>query len=282
MFSKRWLINYVLLVLIIVLTWIGYKFPIREDQKINHMAITTLQPDLVDSIRIETADASLTLKQKNNRWFITSPFLWFADNVAVNRLTTLASIPAHSKLPKSEIDLSTLGLSIPKAVVTLNQQSIAFGGTNQIGNRRYVMNDKTVFLVDDIHYAFIQQGFPGLVDKRLLPAGSGVKSLSFPEFTLTHESGSWQSDKKPSPKERIDNLIAHWQSQAASQVKVYDPGITPLKKITANFDTGESADFFVLAIKPEIIIARPDLELQFYFPEQLYYDLLSLDPAPSK
>jgi hypothetical protein len=282
MLSKRWLINYFLFILIIVFTWIGYKFPIREDQKINHKAITTLQPDLVERIRVETADGSIQLEQKQNRWFITQPFLWFADNIAAERLTTLASISAHSKLPKSQIDLSTLGLSIPRAVVTLNQQSIAFGATNQIGNRRYVMNDKTVFLVDDVHYPFIQQGFPALVDKRLLPAGSGLQSLRFGEFNLVQQAGVWQSEKKSATQQAVDRLISHWQNEPAAQIKVYDPSRTPIQKIVATFDSGENTEFYLLAIKPEIIIARPDLELQYYFPEKLYYDLLSLDQAAAQ
>ncbi len=281
MFSRRWLINYLLLVLIIIFTWIGNKYPITEDQKFDRDAITKLKPQQIESINIETADGSIQLEKNENRWFISRPFVWFADNIAVERLASLVSTKFHSKLPKSEINLSTLGLSIPKAVVTLNQKSIYFGTTNQIGSRRYLMIDSTVYLVDDIHYAFISNGIAGLVDKRLLPAGSGLKSLQLPDFTLSHQSGNWVSSNPPQNSGRIQAVIKNWQSLQASSVKAYNPDLSPLKKITAEFDNAQSSEFFLLSIQPEIIIARPDMKLQFHFPEHLYYELLSLDQAPA-
>jgi hypothetical protein len=281
MLSRRALINYLLFVLIIIFTWIGYKYPITEDQKIDHDALTTLKPKQIETIQIETADGSIQLDKKENRWFITSPFLWYADNVAVGRIASLVNTKYHSRLPKSEIDLSTLGLSIPKAVVTLNQKSVYFGTTNQIGNRRYLMVDSMVYLAEDIHYAFIKNGIAGLVDKRLLPRGPGLKALHFPDFTLHHQSGSWVSSKDPQDSDKVQTVIKNWQSLQAAAVKPYNPSLTPLKKITAEFDNAESSEFFLLSIQPEIIIARPDIKLQYHFPEHLYYELLSLDQAPA-
>jgi hypothetical protein len=281
MLSRRWIINYLLLVLIIIFTWVGNKYPITEDQKFDRDALTRLKPRQVNSINIETPDGSIELEKKDNRWFITSPFVWFADNIAVERIASLVSTKYHSKLPKSEINLSTLGLSIPKAVITLNQQMIYFGTTNQIGNRRYLMTDSTVYLADDIHYAFISNGISGLVDKRLLPTGSGLKSLQFPDFTLNHQSGNWISSKDPQDTSAVQRLINNWQNLQASTVKAYDPGLTPIKKIIAEFDNAENSEFYLLSIQPEIIIARPDMKLQFHFPEHLYYELLSLDQAPA-
>lgn len=281
MFSRRWLINYLLLILIIIFTWIGNRYPITDDQKLDQTALTTLKPDQVESIRIETADGSIQLDKKQQRWFISSPFIWFADNVAAERIASLASSTYHSKLPKSEIDLSSLGLSIPKAVVTLNQKAIYFGTTNQIASRRYLLIDSTVYLADDIHFPFISHGIAGLVDKRLLPAGSGLKSLRFPDFTLTHQQDNWLSDKAPQQAAKAAELINNWQTQAAANVKPYKSSLTPLKKIIAEFDNSQSSEFYLLSIQPEIIIARPDMKLQFHFPEHLYYELLSLDQAPA-
>jgi hypothetical protein len=281
MLSRRWLINYLLIVLIIIFTWIANKYPITEDQKFDRDALTRLKPRQVNSINLETADGSIQLEKKENRWFITSPFVWFAHNVAVERIASLVSTKYHSKLPKSEIDLSTLGLSIPKAVATLNQKTIYFGTTNRIGSRRYLMTDSTVYLADDIHYAFISNGIAGLVDKRLLPVGSGLKSLQFPDFTLNHQSGNWVSSPPPLNPDKVQTVIKNWQNLQSSKVKAYDPGLTPIKKIIAEFENDEVSEFYLLSIQPEIIIARPDMKLQFHFPEHLYYELLSLDQAPA-
>jgi hypothetical protein len=280
MLSRRWLINYFLLVLIIIFTWIGMKYPVTDEQRFDRDAITRIKPQQIETIRIQTADASISLEKKDGRWFIAEPFLWFADNIAAERLASLASAHAQSSLPSDEIDLSTLGLSIPRAVVTLNQQAIQFGGVNQIGNRRYLRVNDTVYLVDDIHFAFINQGLAGLVDKRLLPAGSGLRGLTSSGFELSLQQGQWLDGNGESDKAKA--LIDNWQSIAAARIQAYDSSFTPLQKIRAEFDDGGDEEFFLLSIQPEIIIARPKLKLQYHFPEQQYYELLSLDDAPEQ
>jgi hypothetical protein len=282
MFSRRWIINYFLLVLIIIFTWIGINNPITEDQKFDLDAITKLKPQQIETIRIETADGSVALEKKENRWFISSPYLWFADHLAVERIASLVSSKYHSKLPKSEIELSTLGLTIPKAVITLNQTSIYFGSTNQIGSRRYLLIDPTLYLVDDIHFALIDRGISGLIDKRLLPEGSGLQTLKFSGFSISHQDSGWVSSKTQQPDDKAKQIISNWQNQQASRVTTYDQSLTPLDKITATLKGDENIEFYLLAITPEIILARPDINLQFHFQDHLYYELLSLDEAPAK
>ncbi len=282
MFTRRWLINYLLLVLIIIFTWIGKRYPITEDQKFDLQSITRLNAQQVQKINIETADGSLQLRREDNRWYISSPFSWFANNIAAERIASLANVKYHSKLAKSEIDLSTLGLTIPKAVVTLNQTAVYFGSTNQIGNRRYLLVEPTVYLVDDIHFALINQGLGALIDKRLLPQGSGLSTLQSSEFDIVHEAGNWVSRSNLAQNERAQQLIKNWQTRQADLVEPYDLSLTPLKKITATLSNNTSIEFFVLSIQPEIILARPDIKLQFHFSDQLYYELLSLDQAPTQ
>ena len=277
MFTRRWLINYLLLVLIIVFTWIGNKYPITDEQKFDLEAITRMNPKQVENISIETADGSFHLKKEDNRWYFDSPFTWFADNVAIERIASLAAARYQSKLPRNEIDLSTLGLTLPRAVVTLNQSAVYFGSTNQIGNRRYLLVDPTVYLVDDVYFALINQGTGGLIDKRLLPRGSGLQSLKFSDFSIAHKNGNWITPENPAKNQRAAQLIENWQTLQASVIKAYDQSLTPLKKVTAELDNQASIEFFVLSIQPEIILARPDVNLQYHFSDQHYYELLSLD-----
>lgn len=279
--SKRMLINYLLLVLIVIFTWIGMKYPITEDQKINRNAITTLKPENISDIKIETADETITIKKQGSSWFLHSPVNWFANNIATERLTTLASLEPQSKLPRDQIDLSSLGLRFPKAVITLNQKSIYFGDTNQIGNRRYLMVEPNVFLASDIHYIFISQGISGLLDNRLLPSQLDLSALSFPSFKLSRTESGWETDAAGITKQTITQFIHNWQ-QKQGNIKPYDKTLTPLHKIKASMQNSNEIEFFVLSIKPEIIIARPDLNLQYHFPDHQYYELLSLEQAAEK
>ncbi|MBT3205982.1 MAG: DUF4340 domain-containing protein [Gammaproteobacteria bacterium] len=281
--SRRMLINYLLFILIIIFTYIGIKYPITEDQKINRNAITTLKPGNITDIKIETADEILVLKKQGTSWNIESPINWFANNIAAERIASLAAVEPQSKLPKDQIDVSTLGLRIPKAVVTLNNKSIYFGDTNRIGNRRYLMVDPNVYLASDIHYIFISQGLSGLIDNRLLPSRLELTELKFPAFTLHKSESTWSTNAENKPSQNVTQLINNWHQKQAT-IKPYDRTLNPLNKIKASLQSGSDIEFFVLSIKPEIIIARPDLNIQYHFPDHQYYELLSLDqPAePSK
>ncbi|MBL7001085.1 MAG: hypothetical protein ISR73_14560, partial [Gammaproteobacteria bacterium] len=80
--SKRMLINYLLFILIIIFTYIGINYPIREDQLINRSVITALKSQDITDIKIETADATIQLQRQGNRWHLLSPVDWFANNIA--------------------------------------------------------------------------------------------------------------------------------------------------------------------------------------------------------
>ena len=279
--SKRWLINYLLITLIIIFTWIGNTYPIKSQEGDKKNSLTRYKPKDIESIRVETADNSIQLVKNGTNWNIESPIQWHANNVTVERLTTLASIEPQSTLPKNQIDLSTLGLRIPKAVITLNDTSIYFGDTNNIGNRRYLLNEPNVYLADDIHYAFISQGLSGLVDNRLLPFKLNLTSLKLPGYLLSKQDTGWQVT--PPHEAESDNKIATqlintWRQKQASNIQTYVNNQAPLHKVTAGLSSGESIEFFVLSIQPEIIIARPDLKIQYHFPKHDYYSLFSLSP----
>ena len=280
MMSKRWIINYLLFTLIIIFTWIGAKYPITEDQLINRNAITTLKAQDINTIQIETADTKLELSKQDGQWYLLQPVQWFASNIAAERISTLATLEPQSRLPSNEIDPATLGLTIPKAVVTLNQQRIYFGDTNRIGNRRYLMVDDQVFLASDIHYPFMQTGISGLLDNRLLPPPVELQSLEFKDFNLTKTEQGWQSSTD-SPALAAQQLIDHWRQNQASSIKPFDDSLTPLQKIRAHLSNDQIIEFYLLSIKPQIILARPDLRLQYHFPDHQYYDLLSLS-APAQ
>ena len=44
----------------------------------------------------------------------------------------------------------------------------------------------------------------------------------------------------------------------------------------AILENGSEIEFHLMSIKPEIVIARPDLGVQYHFSEKQYYDLLSI------
>lgn len=277
MFSRRWIINYVLVVLIVIFTYVGNRFDVQTGfQPQQH--ITGIKPENIESVEIQTADTALALKRDNGGWMLESPIRWPANDVNVERLLTIASVETDSRLAANEIDLATLGLKFPKAILRLNDTEVLFGATNNIGARRYIMVGSTVFLLPDQHLPFITQGLTAMVDRRLLPRTDKLTALKLPGFEISRDdNNTWQLiDANGFEQGQIATLVENWQNLEASRVKLFAADKVPQQKIRVLLADGQDQEFFVMSIDPEIIIANPQIGLQYHFPAELYYQLISL------
>jgi len=275
MISKRWLINYVLILLIVVFTYIGNRYNVQPGYQPENR-ISRLKSQDIKQVRIQTADSSIQLNKVGTSWQIESPILWHANNIAVERIVGMVNAETDSRLPASEIDLSTLGLKFPKAILKLNETEFLFGATNNIGERRYIMSGNTVFLLTDKYLPFLTQGISGLVDRRLLPRSLPLQTLKLSTTTLNKTANSnWQSSSETITEAQASQIINQWQTLEATQISDYQSGQTPMQKVTAGLDNGGQIEFYVLSITPKIVIARPDLGLQYQFNKNHYYGLLA-------
>ncbi len=278
MLSRRWLINYLLIALICIFIYAGnrYKanieFPPRS-------SITSLKAQDIHTVTIQTADNNhFVLRNSSNQWRFEKPVMWPANNTVLERLVSIVQSEADSRLDADAIDLAALGLQNPRATLTLNNTRIVFGTTNNIGGRRYVKIASTVYLLADIHLHFMTQGIVGLIDRRLLPRSVSLKSLKLADLILSKSStDTWRGEAVgEAENERINTLGNNWQTLNAGRIKTYDNSKLPEQVIIARLEDGSEVDFFLMAIKPEIVIARPDLNVQYHFSEKHYYDLLSI------
>ena len=275
--SKRWLINYVLIVLICLFTFVGNRYNVETGYQPQNR-ITPLKLQDINRVSIQTADDNINLTRANGQWQIVSPIQWLANNITVERILGIANSETDSKLPANEIDLSTIGLQFPKAILSLNDTRIHFGATNQIGERRYLLVGSTVFLLPDLHLPFINGGINGIIDQRLLPRALALSSLQIGSLVITQtDNGGWQDGSSTSSPDQLNSLIGNWQTLRASRIRSFKKKAAPLQKITASLDNGNEVEFFLMSIKPEIIIARPDLGLQYHFKKDQYYNLLAIN-----
>ena len=278
MLSRRWLINYLLIALIGIFIYAGNRYQAdSEFPPVN--SISSLKPQDIHTVAIETPNNNqVDLRNNGNQWLFEKPVQWPADNTTVERLISIVQSKSDSRLPVDEIELATFGLDSPQVTLILNDTRIEFGTTNNIGQRRYVKIAATVYLLPDLHLHFITQGLIGLIDRRLLPRSISLKSLKLADLILSKSSdGTWQGEAVgEAEKERINTLGNNWQTLRAGRIKTYDKSKLPEQIIIARLENGSEIDFFLMTIKPEIVIARPDLNLQYHFSAKHYYDLLSI------
>ena len=277
MFSRRWIINYILIFLIVLFTYIGNRFDVETGYQ-PQQGVTSLKPDSIDTMEIQTADAGLMLRREDDGWMLESPIRWPANEGDVERLLGITSVKTDSRLAADEIDLATLGLQFPRASLRLNDTVVLFGGTNNIGARRYTMIGSTVYLLPDMLLPFMSQGLTGIVDQSLLPRRFALNALKLPGHEINRDANnSWRlTNANGIGQEQIVKLVDNWQNLQALRVKPFSAGKIPQQKITVQFDEDRNQDFFVMSIDPEIVIANPQIGLQYHFPADLYYQLISL------
>jgi len=169
-------------------------------------------------------------------------------------------------------------LQFPEAVLTFNDTQLLFGATNNIGKRRYIMVGSTVYLLPDIHLLYFSQGLTGIVDRRMLPRRYRLNILKLPGFEISRDANdSWQVINTDGfGQDQIVRLVDNWQDLEASAIKPFNTSATPRQKIEISLQDGSKLDFFVMSIDREIIIAHPQIGLQYHFPADLYYQLISL------
>jgi len=111
-----------------------------------------------------------------------------------------------------------------------------------------------------------------------LPRSIPLKSLRLAEFNLSKNSdGTWQADTLTDTlTDQLNALANNWQTLDAGNIKNFDKTKTAEQKIVAGLQDGSYIEFFLMSTKPEIVIARPDLGVQYHFSEKLFYDLLSI------
>ncbi len=277
MFSRRWIINYILIVLILLMTYVGNRYDVQPGFQAKPQ-ITDLSENEVDQIKVETHEERFELALIADHWWLQQPISWPANQARVGRLINLVSETTDSSLPIKEINAADFGLRLPQVLLQLNDIEFLFGSINKIGQRRYTQMGSTVYLLPDLYFPLISQGASTMMDHRLLPPTLMLQSLTLPEVQMFRsQDGQWQrQDSKSFDQDRLKQLVSNWQSLQPLRVKPFDSKPTPKEKILVQLLNGEQIELFLMSIKPEVIVANPKLGLQYYFNSKDYYQLFSL------
>ncbi|HKJ52056.1 MAG TPA: DUF4340 domain-containing protein [Gammaproteobacteria bacterium] len=276
MLSRRWIVNGLLILSILLVAFIGY----RLDAPSETAALRSpAQPGsaAIERIEIETGSASLRLVREADGWAIVEPVHWPADSNSVKRLIGIVDTGNTPPLDAASADLAALGLDKPVAQLRIGDTRVGFGATNNIGARRYTMIDSELYLLDDRQLPFVLQGLSGFVDRHLMPPRFELTALSLPGNDLVRDdSGDWRTNGDGAVDiRRLAELADNWQRLEASRISAIDPARHPQADIAATLDDGSRHQFLLLSVDPELVIANPELGLQYHFHAGLYDQLIS-------
>lgn len=260
MWARLWL-NLGLLLLVLLLALLAYYQPGLAPEA--PVKLTSLGAQQVTRLRIEQAgQAPLLLEKQAGKWHITQPVQMEANTLRVETVLRLAETESLARFPAR--DLEKFKLDVPQLRVWLNDVSIAFGDSAPLGQQRYLLLDDTVHLVADEVYYYLSGGLPLFAANTLLPRDAQLQSLTLPGFSLSRADGRWRLD--PSREVSMDDIVQFldaWRGAQALQVTRYQ-GRPGQGRVTAVLQDGAALEFSILAREPELILARPDLGLQYH------------------
>ena len=271
--SKKNLLNFTLLVFVIFLASVIY---LSEEENSALRKLTDIDLNNITSINIRhQKNNTILIKQNNNQWQITQPVNIAANNFRIQSILKLLKTPVHNQYSLDEIDTKTIGLEQPQTTVQFDKLTIEFGITNPATDLRYVKLNNHVYTIEDVYYPLINSHFGTLVSLNLLPDDSDIRKLILVNQTISKDdSGLWSSNSDISA-DNIIKTIQHWQQDQAFAVHEYMPRKELEKVFIYLQNQQQPITYTITDTDPWLIIARPDIGLEYHLDIEAYNHLIS-------
>lgn len=274
---SRITLNLALLVTLLVLGAVLYFEPGKRASD----TATLLQLDdaRLDKITLRNKE-TIVFEKKDGHWSLTAPFQAPVNQVRVRQLIDIAKAPIDSQYPVKPEDLPKFELAQPKATLELGGTSLAFGGSDPINLRRYVLKDGTLYLVNDDFYHHLMAAATDYVDKKLLPEEARVTAIEIPGLkAVLDKDGKWTREPAGDQPD-LAELATLWSTARAIDVRQVTQPVQG-DRVKIGLASGAAVEFVIIQREPDLILARPDLALQFELTGESARQLLNLSKPAS-
>lgn len=276
--NSRSLLNLFLLLLLLAV----YLTFSSEDEAPAVQRLTQLQLDEINLIRIPRDNNHDIVIEKisdasgKQSWQMQQPYSIKAHQFRVNTLLKLSQLPVEQSWSVDELNLADYGLEPPRARIQFNQQQIAFGKTSPLNNKRYLLHKNQISLHADETYPLVSAQPASLVDLHLLQQAEPL-AVTTPELQIfKNDAGHWQSEQALTA-DQIQTVLQHWENAQAFAVHAYMPR-KQLGKITIQL-AQQSIEYEITDDDPWLILARPDLGIEYHLDASLKNPLLGIPDA---
>lgn len=280
--NKRNLLNLGLLLLIGVLVLLTvYEPGIEKPKEPPHLL--SLKRDDVKTIRIERDEQKTVELARDNQgnWQLIQPLKIAASEFRISSLLRITEQQSLGDFPADAEHLTRYGLDKPRVTLVLNDTTkIAFGNSTPLDQRRYVQVGDQIHLISDSLYYHLIGRYTTFIRQDILPEGSSITAMTLPDLKIAWQEKQWLVDPKPEKfsADQVTQLIDAWKVASAIEVKPYNgqsgDAITVQLK-----GKGEALKFLLTARKPDLVLARPDLGIEYHLPDTSADELLTLTPV---
>jgi hypothetical protein len=232
--------------------------------------LTTLNPAEINHIQVSRLQRPmLTFDRQADGWLLAGEPPLPASAFQVRALLAILQAETGRHYPADTLDLGELGLDPPQASIVLDDRTtLRIGSTEPLDNMRYVQYGATVYLVADRYQHLINADRTNFIERRLLDPAAVITRLSLPDLTLAQTAaGHWEllPDNPDISAAAIQQLLTNWRQASALYVRSYEKG-TAGARITLDLAGSDVPLVFELVSRsPELVLARPDLGIQYHF-----------------
>ncbi len=261
--DKRTKTNILLLGLIVLLLFISTGIDKEEQVVLNR--VSNIDAGTITDIRVSRKNGEdyVFIKQADG-WHMQSPLQYLANETRINAMLRMLKAESHAELEPAAVQLARFELDDPDVTLQLNEHVFRFGNTDGIDQRRYVLFNDKIYMVNDFLYQQLETNAEFFADTRLLKQGAKIATLAFPDNTLQQIDGVWQMqqpiDIKPG---QIERLVYSWENAVAISVSSYKEPETDIP-ITITTADNRTLPFNIVDTDPHLILGRKDLGLQYH------------------
>ncbi|ORU89467.1 MAG: hypothetical protein A6F71_00430 [Cycloclasticus sp. symbiont of Poecilosclerida sp. M] len=255
--GNRLLLNLMLMVLgslLLGLIWLTQDKGSEQTLHLSKLDITLIQSITIQRKNQETVE----LVKAGNEWNMIAPFSVKALSGKIGRLLKISQIKASAKYPLVEDKKKLYGLDQARAQVSFDKTQLTIGKTNPVGQRRYVSDGTSIYLVDDAFLHHLTAPATDYIDTRLLISNSPIIKIETPQYTISQQTDSiWTDEVSPenslSP-DSVQILLDEWRFARAIQITktTYQPVDFSIKII---FEDNKEHEFLVTKKQNEVYLA---------------------------
>ena len=255
----------------------AYLKPPRET--ITAHTLSTRPPAQAAKIRIEReGHPAIVLDRQHALWRLTLPVTGEADAHEVERVLSILTARAVERYPAVRLERSEL--APPRLRLNLDDESFAFGMANPVTGEQYVLAGENVYPIAPRYGAALPLDPMQLARRRLLSAAEMPLRIETGEFAVARQDGKWTLTPggEAVNEDHLARWVESWRLAAATRVAPAADTRPALAEVKVALEGGASIAFTVVQREPELVIAREDEKLHYYFPAASAQRLL-LSPA---
>ena len=268
--QKRLLTNLYLLLVVAILTTF---FLLSDKQKAvdQKVLLSNIEATSISQITIQRTDKEdIVFQKQGDSWFMFSLVKTRVNIARINAMLHILQSRSFAQIDVKDSPLAPYQLDPASVVLRLDDHEFYFGSTDPIDERRYVLFNNTLHLINDSLFHQLRQPPIFYVSTRLVPEEETIVSIQFVDQLVTVVGENWALSPVNSTIEdkQINSLAEAWQTGHASKVREYKPADI-FKKIIVTFRTGRTAGFDVVSTTPNLVLGRSDLGLQYHLDKNI-------------